>query len=52
MLMNWEIAFLSPTSASTYKEVAKIMMLPHISTIYRKMAKLIATKMTRPTVYI
>ncbi len=44
MLMNWAIAFLARTSASTYNEVAKIMMLPHIRTIYRKMAELIMAK--------
>jgi hypothetical protein len=44
MLMDWAIAFLACTSAITYKEVAKIMMLPHISTVYRKTAKLITTK--------
>lgn len=44
MLMNWAIAFLARTSASTYNEVAKIMMLPNISTVYRKMAELITTK--------
>jgi hypothetical protein len=50
MLMNWAVAFLSCTSASTYNKVAKIMMLPNISTVYRKMAEMITTKMTRPTV--
>jgi hypothetical protein len=44
MLMNWAIAFLTCTSASTYNEVAKIMMLPNISTVYRKMTELITTK--------
>jgi hypothetical protein len=44
MLMNWAIAFLERTSASTYNEVAKIMMLPHIRTIYRKTAELFKTK--------
>jgi len=44
MLMNWAIAFLARTSASTYNEVAKIMMLPNISTVYRKTAELITTK--------
>ncbi len=32
-LMNWAIAFLARTSG-TYNEVAKICMLPHISTVY------------------
>jgi hypothetical protein len=44
VLMNWAAAFLSCTSASTYNEVAKIMMLPNISTVYRKMAEMITTK--------
>jgi hypothetical protein len=34
MHMNWAVAFLSCTSASTYNKVAKIMMLPNISTVY------------------
>jgi hypothetical protein len=44
MLMNWAMAFLARTSASTYKEVAKIMMLPNISIVYRNTAELITTK--------
>ena len=44
MLMSWAIAFIACTSASTYNEVAKIMMLPNISTVYRKTAELITTK--------
>ena len=32
-LMNWSIAFLARTSSGTYNEVAKIFMLPHISTL-------------------
>ncbi len=44
MLMNWAIAFLSCTSASTYNKVAKIMMLLNISTVYQKMAEMITTK--------
>jgi hypothetical protein len=44
MLMNWVMAFLALTSASTYNKVAKIMMLPNISIVYRKMAELITTK--------
>jgi hypothetical protein len=46
MLMNWAIAFLACTSASTYNKVAKNMMLPNISisTVYRKMTELITTK--------
>ena len=39
MIMNWAIAFLAHTSSSTYNEVAKIMMLPNISTVYRKTAE-------------
>jgi hypothetical protein len=42
--MNWAIAFLPCTSASTYNKVAKIMMLPNISTVYQKMAEMITTK--------
>ena len=44
MIMNWAIAFLAHTSSSTYNEVAKIMMLPNISTVYRKTAELITSK--------
>ena len=44
MLMNWAIAFLACTSACTFNEVAKIKMLPNISTVYGKTAELIATK--------
>jgi hypothetical protein len=44
MIMNWAIAFLAHTSSSTYNEVAKIMMLPNISTVYPKTAKLITSK--------
>jgi hypothetical protein len=49
MLINWAIAFLVRTSSGTYNEVAKIFMLPHISTVYRKTAELITTKMIRLT---
>jgi hypothetical protein len=44
MLINCVIAFLARTSARTYNEVAKIMMLPNISTVYRKTAELVTTK--------
>jgi hypothetical protein len=44
MLMNWAIAFLVCTSASTYNKVAKIMILLDIIIVYRKMAELITTK--------
>jgi hypothetical protein len=44
MIMNWAIAFLAHTSSSTYNEVAKIMMLPNISTVYWKTAKIITSK--------
>ena len=44
MIMNWAIAFLAHTSSSTYNEVAKIMMLPNISTVYQKTAELITSK--------
>ena len=33
-LMNWAISFLARTSSGTYNDVAKIFMLPHISTVY------------------
>jgi hypothetical protein len=42
--MNWAIAFLARTSSDTYNEVAKILMLPHISTVHQKMTELITTK--------
>ena len=44
MLMHWAMAFLSRTSRRTYNEVAKIMMLPCIGTVYRKTAEIISTK--------
>jgi hypothetical protein len=44
MLIIWAMAFLARTSARTYNEVGKIMMLPHICTIYRKAAEQITTK--------
>jgi hypothetical protein len=44
MLMNWATAFLACTSSSTYTKVAKIMCMLHVSTVYRKTAKLITTK--------
>ena len=44
LLMNWAIAFLARTSARFYAEVAKIMILPHISHVYRKMAKFISSE--------
>ena len=44
LLMNWAIAFLARTSARVYAEVAKVMMLPHISHIYRETAKLVSTQ--------
>jgi hypothetical protein len=47
MLMNWAITFLARTSASKYNEVAKIMMLPHIRTIYWKRAEFITTKIDK-----
>jgi len=42
-LLNWAIAFLARTSASTYKEVARVMKLPNISYIYRKTAEMVST---------
>ncbi len=44
LLLNWAIAFLACTSSWVYEEVAKIMMPPHISHVYRKMAELISTR--------
>ncbi len=44
MPMSWAMASLACISSSTYNEVAKIMMLPHIGIVYRKMAELISTK--------
>ena len=44
LLMNWAIAFLAQTSVRVYAEVAKIMMLPHISHVYRKTAELVSTQ--------
>ena len=44
LLINWAIAFLARTSTRVYAEVAKIMMLPHISHVYRKTTKLISLK--------
>jgi hypothetical protein len=43
-LMNWAIAFLARTSSGMNNEVAKIFMLPHISTVYQKTAEIITTK--------
>ena len=44
MLMTWAIALLAPTSSGTYTKVTKLMMLPHIRTIYKKTAEFITTK--------
>jgi hypothetical protein len=44
LLLNWAIAFLACTSSRVYGEVAKKMMLSHISHVYRKTAKLISTQ--------
>jgi hypothetical protein len=41
MILNWAIAFLTQTSSGVYKDVAKVMMLPHIIHIYRKTAELV-----------
>jgi len=43
VLLNWAIAFLARTSASTYNEVRRVMKLPHISYIYRKTAEMVST---------
>jgi hypothetical protein len=42
--MTWAIALLACTSSGTYNKVAKLMMLPHIRTVYRKTAEMITTK--------
>ena len=42
--MNWAIPFLVHTSARVYAEVAKIMMLLHISHVYRKTVELVSTQ--------
>jgi hypothetical protein len=44
MIMNWAIAFLPQTSSSIYQDVAKVMMLPDISHVYRQTEKLISTE--------
>ena len=43
MLLNWTIAFLARTSASTYNTVKWVMKLPHISYVYRKTTDIIWT---------
>ncbi|KAL7542027.1 hypothetical protein ACHAWF_011062 [Thalassiosira exigua] len=42
VLLNWAIAFLAKTSSSVYKEVAKVMLLPDISYVYRKSKELVS----------
>ncbi len=42
--MDWAIAFLARASSSIYQDVAKVMMLPDISHVYRQTAKLISTE--------
>ncbi|KAL7529972.1 hypothetical protein ACHAWF_003182 [Thalassiosira exigua] len=42
VLLNWAIVFLAKTSASIYKEVAKVMLLPDISYVYHKSRKLVS----------
>ena len=44
ILMTWAITLLAHTSSGTYNEVAKLMMLPHIRTVYKKASELITTK--------
>jgi hypothetical protein len=44
LLIDWSMAFLAKTSASVYNEVAKVMMLPNISYVYKKTAEAISTK--------
>lgn len=38
-LLNWAMAFLAKNSSTMYKEVQKIMKLPSISYVYKKMAE-------------
>mmetsp|Transcript_453 Transcript_453/g.1017 ORF Transcript_453/g.1017 Transcript_453/m.1017 type:complete len:114 (-) Transcript_453:211-552(-) len=40
-LLDWAIAFLARTSTSVHKEVAKVMMLPDIHYVQRKIAELV-----------
>ena len=42
VILNWAIAFLAKTSSSIYREVAKIMMLPDISYVYRKSQEMVS----------
>ena len=42
VILNWAIAFLARTSSTIYKEVAKIMLLPDISYVYRKTKELVS----------
>jgi hypothetical protein len=44
MILNWAIAFLACTSVSVNSNVAKVMMLPHISHIYKNTAELVSTE--------
>jgi hypothetical protein len=44
MIINWAIAFLVQTTSRIYQDVAKVMMLPDISHVYRQTAKLISTE--------
>jgi hypothetical protein len=43
-LLDWSMAFLARTSAGVYSEVAKVMMLPDISHIYRLIAEKVSTE--------
>ncbi len=47
LLMSWAIAFLARTSVRVCGEVAKIIMLPHISHVYRKTAKLVSMQIDK-----
>ena len=42
ILLDWAVAFLAKTSASVYKEVAKVMLLPDIRHVQRRTAKLVS----------
>ena len=42
LILSWAIGFLAKTSATIYKEVVRIMLLPDISHIYRKSVELVS----------
>jgi hypothetical protein len=42
-IIRWATIFLARTSKRVYNEVAKLMMLPDVSHIYRETAKIVST---------